>query len=54
MKRHGEAVKKDNFYTLVVFGDLSSLPLDHLTSLIESVRKEAKCFSQYGSAVIRI
>jgi hypothetical protein len=37
VKRQSESIKKDNFHSLVVFGDLSGLPLEHLTSLIEMV-----------------
>ena len=37
VKHHGEPVNKVNFHRQIMFGDLSSLPLDHLTSLIESV-----------------
>ncbi len=50
MKRHGDAIKKDNFFNLVVFGDLSSLPLDHFTSLVESV--SCTCVIYIGSLII--
>lgn len=39
MKRRPETVKKDNFHDLVMFGDLSHLPLDHFTSLMETVNQ---------------
>ena len=38
VKRRPESIKKDNFHDLVMFGDLSHLPLDHFTSLMETVR----------------
>lgn len=37
VKRHTEQVKKDNFHTLIMFGDMSHLALDHFTSLIDTV-----------------
>ena len=37
MKRKADVVKKDNFKTLVAFGDVSHLPLDHLNSIVEAV-----------------
>ena len=36
-KRHAEPIKKDTFHNQVMFGDLCSLPLEHLTSLVETV-----------------
>ena len=37
IKRHSEPIKKDNFHSLVLFGDVSHLALDHFTALIENV-----------------
>ena len=37
VKRRPETIKKDNFYDLVMFGDLSHVPLDHFTNLMETV-----------------
>ena len=37
MKRHGEPVKADTFHSLVMVGDLSHFPLDHFTTVIETV-----------------
>lgn len=37
MKRHAEPVKKENMKSLVMFGDLSHLPVDHLSSLVDTV-----------------
>ena len=48
MKRHGESVKKENFHSLIMFGDLSNLPLDHLTSVVESVSHYLKKRGQEG------
>ena len=37
VKRHTDQVKKENFHTLIMFGDMSHLALDHFTSLIDTV-----------------
>ena len=37
VKRRPEQVKKENFHDLIMFGDLSHLPLDHFTSLMDTV-----------------
>lgn len=37
MKRHAEPVKADTFHSLVMVGDLSHFPLDHFTTVIETV-----------------
>ena len=37
VKRRHEIIKKDNFHDLVMFGDLSHVPLDHFTAFIDSV-----------------
>ena len=37
IKRHAEQVKKENLKTLVMFGDVSHIPLDQLSNLVESV-----------------
>lgn len=38
VKRQAEVVKADTFRQLIMYGDVAHLPLDHLSSLIESVR----------------
>lgn len=46
MKRAAEPVKKDNFKSLLMFGDICHLPLDHLSSLVDSVSlKQSSPFS---------
>ena len=37
IKRHADQVKKDNIKTLLMFGDVSHIPLDQLSNLVESV-----------------
>ena len=37
VKRRPESIKKDNFHDLVMFGDLSHVPLDHFSALIDTV-----------------
>ena len=37
IKRNPEAVKKENIKTLLMFGDVSQIPLDQLSYLVESV-----------------
>lgn len=37
VKRRPESIKKDNFHNLVMFGDLSHVPLDHFSALIDTV-----------------
>lgn len=37
VKRRSESIKKDNFHDLVMFGDLSHVPLDHFSALIDTV-----------------
>ena len=36
-KRHAEPIKKESFHSQVMFGDLCNIPLEHLTSLVETV-----------------
>ena len=40
IKRQAEAVKKDNIKSLLMFGDVSHIPLDQLSFLVESVSAE--------------
>ena len=37
LKRQAEAVKKENIKTLLIFGDMSHVPLDQLASIVESL-----------------
>lgn len=37
IKRAPEAIKKENVKTLLMFGDVSHIPLDQLSYLVESV-----------------
>ena len=37
MKRKADAVKRDNFKTLIGFGDVAHLPLDQLNAMVEAV-----------------
>ena len=37
IKRAAEALKKDNFKEVLLFGDMSQVPLDQLSSVVESV-----------------
>ena len=37
IKRQAEAVKKDNIKSLLMFGDVSHIPLDQLSFVVESV-----------------
>ena len=37
VKRFAEVIKRDNLKRLLIFGDLSYTPLDHLTSLVDAV-----------------
>ena len=37
VKRHAEPVKADTFHSLVMVGDLSHFPLDHFTTVVETV-----------------
>ena len=39
IKRAAEALKKDNFKELLLFGDMSQVPLDQLSSVVESVSR---------------
>ena len=55
VKRRPEQVKKDNFHDLIMFGDLSHLPLDHFTSLMDTVgcldTQHAHCATQLGYGI---
>lgn len=42
-------MKKENFHSLMIYGDLSSLPLDHLTSLIEAVSAAGVMETKYAN-----
>lgn len=37
IKRTADALKKDNFKEVLLFGDMSQVPLDQLSSVVESV-----------------
>ena len=37
IKRHADQIKKENMKTLLMFGDVSHVPLDQLSNLVESV-----------------
>lgn len=47
LKRQADAVKKENIKTLLVFGDMSHVPLDQLASIVESVSCTTCCFAPY-------
>lgn len=47
VKRQAEVVKADTFRQLIMYGDVAHLPLDHLSSLIESVRPLATKTTPY-------
>ncbi len=38
IKRQADQIKKENMKTLLMFGDVSHIPLDQLSNLVESVR----------------
>ena len=48
VKRQAEVVKADTFRQLIMYGDVAHLPLDHLSSLIESVRSPATRAALYS------
>ena len=37
MKRQAVPIKKENFHSVLVFGDMAHLPLDQLTTLVDAV-----------------
>ena len=49
MKRSADVVKKDNFQSLVMVGDISHLPLDHLSNTINAVCLGTRDFGFYFS-----
>ena len=45
IKRQPEAIKKDNIKTLLMFGDVSHIPLEQLSYLVESVSTDTHCIT---------
>ena len=43
VKRAAEVVKKDNFNRLVMYGEMSMLPLDQLTATVDTVSARLYC-----------